>query len=74
MQTLKIVIAFLALSVNCSCSNEQVYKGIQQNRKNSCEGLQGSRKNECLEQYDKSYERYKKEKNQFDREYVDNIA
>jgi hypothetical protein len=74
MQSLTIIIVFLALSVLCSCSNENIYEGIKQNRKNSCERLEGAQRDECLEQYNKSYEKYKRERKQVDSEYVDNIA
>jgi len=74
MQLLSIVIMFLAVSVMSSCSNQQVYEGIKQNRKNSCERLQGTQKEECLQLYDKPYEPYKRHRRQFDSEYFESIA
>jgi len=59
---LAIVIAVSVLFIG-ACSNKSVYDSIQLNNRNECAKLPPSQFDECMERSNKSYEEYKRERN-----------
>ncbi|MEQ8312787.1 MAG: hypothetical protein RL839_13335 [Gammaproteobacteria bacterium] len=54
--------ALLLLVTLSGCSNRNLYEAIQQNRLQSCEEIPIPQQANCREQYQQSYEDYKRER------------
>jgi len=48
------------LALGAGCSKEQVYHGIQENRKLECQQLPSAEYERCMRQYDESYDAYRR--------------
>ena len=52
------VIIFLPLA----CSQQQVYDGIQENRRQECQNVPQSMYEECIEKYSEPYDEYQRQR------------
>lgn len=59
---MKIIPLFLVLLVLVGCSNRGVYEGIQTSNRNECSKLPPSQYDECMENANKSYDEYERER------------
>lgn len=59
---MKIIPLFLVLLVLAGCSNRGVYGGIQASNRNECSKLPPSQYDECMENANKSYDEYERER------------
>jgi hypothetical protein len=56
--------AFYAVSLCllCACSNQAIYDGIQENRRNKCRELPQGQYEKCMAQYEQPYDDYARER------------
>ncbi|BES69043.1 hypothetical protein RE428_00610 [Marinobacter nanhaiticus D15-8W] len=59
---MKLLCVLLSLVVLVGCSNRAVYDNIQLNQRNECFKLPPSQRSDCLDSIDKSYDEYRKER------------
>ena len=59
----KILILILAIA-STACSNQAIYETIQASDRHTCYTYVGSRFESCLQRYDKTYEEYKRERDE----------
>lgn len=59
---MKPVLLLMMLAVLVGCSNRAVYDNIQLNQRNECFKLPPSQREDCLDSIDKSYDEYRKDR------------
>ncbi len=59
---MKTITLFLALLVLVGCSNRGIYGGIQASNRNECSKLPPSQYDECMENTNRSYDEYERER------------
>lgn len=59
---MRLILVFLACALVVGCSNRAVYDNIQLNQQNECFKLPPSQREDCLDSIDKSYDEYRKER------------
>lgn len=59
---MRTIFVLLAFALVVGCSNRAVYDNIQLNQRNDCFKLPPSQREDCLDSIDKSYEEYRKER------------
>jgi len=61
---MKILLLFLFIIFVAGCSNRAVYENLQFNKRTECIKLPHSQYDECMEGMNKSYDEYKRERDE----------
>lgn len=61
-------IILLSLGVAAACSNRAVYDSVQAHQRLECQKAPVSQQEECMQQVEKSYEQYERERKELEQE------
>ncbi|WP_269620515.1 hypothetical protein [Zhongshania sp. BJYM1] len=59
---MKLMSLFIALIMLAGCSNRSLYEGVQASNRNDCAKLQSPQYDECMENANRSYNDYERER------------